>query len=159
MDCWVQLQRLRAYYEKIRIGKPSDRMKLAVAPTTTGLRKEGHSYIVAVEGKPSGDMRPVDGRGSMGNTVTRHAPKMVIPQLQADDHATRVGESSSKLEDVMQYNLEGAENLEELKSFLGRFKVEAKRWLGLLELGREHKGEEKSGGLLVGAVGGVKAQC
>jgi hypothetical protein len=159
MDCWVQLQRLRAYHEQIRLGRTSDKMKLADAPTMTRLRREGHSYVAAVEGKPTDDMRPVDGRGSLSNTGTQQAPNMVIPQLQAGDHATGAGESSFKLGDVMQYNLKGAENLKELKSFLRCFKVEAERWLGLLGLGREHKGEEKLGGLHVGAAGVVKAQC
>jgi len=35
----------------------------------------------------------------------------------------------------LKQNIDKAKNLEELKSFLRHFKEEAKRWLGLLEVG------------------------
>lgn len=48
--------------------------------------------------------------------------------------------------------------MEDLKNFLRHFKTEVERWLGLLELGCEHKEETESGGLHDGVEGG-KAQC
>jgi hypothetical protein len=53
-----------------------------------------------------------------------------------------------------------AKNLEDWKSFLRFFKMEAERWLGLLEMGFQNKDVGGSCGLQVGLVSGtVKAQC
>lgn len=65
----------------------------------TGLRRDGHSYLTALGGKLIGNVRLVDGSGSLDNTGT--APNMVIPQLQASGHATGAGVALFKIGDVM----------------------------------------------------------
>jgi hypothetical protein len=52
----------------------------------------------------------------------------------------------------MKLNMGDVKNLEDLKSFLRFFKMEAEHWLGLLELGLKNKDVGESGGLQVGLV-------
>jgi hypothetical protein len=118
----------------------------------TGLCQDGRSYVAVLEGRTTGEAIIDARRDSLGNAGSRTEPKMESPYLKVGDHATGAGVSTLKMEDVMKLNMGDVKNLEDLKSFLRFFKMEAEHWLGLLELGLKNKDVGESGGLQVGLV-------
>jgi hypothetical protein len=156
VDVWVQLQKLTAYHAKQHAGGIVAGRKYDASLKATSLRREGQSYAVVLGGKTtSGVGVPVEGRGRID---TRTEPKKEIPLIMASDHAEEGGFTNSNpsaisiMGNVMEHNLEEAKNMEELKSFLRHFKVEAERWLGFLELSCVNKNIE-TGGLHDGGKG------
>jgi hypothetical protein len=91
---------------------------------------------------------PAEGRGSR---VIRTEPENAVSLLEADDHAKERGVTFSNrpagsiMGNGLKQNLDEAKNLEELNSFLWHFKKEAKRWLGLSELGCGNEKTDSSG--------------
>jgi hypothetical protein len=160
LDCWVQMQRLKGYYDKQGQGRKTEGKQIVVALAMSGLCRDGRSYAAALEGRTTGEAITNMRRGSLSNTRSCTEAKMESPQSKAKDHIAKAGVSTLKMEDVMKLNMGDAKDLEDLKSFLRFFKREAECWLGLLELGLENKDVGESGGLQVGLVSeNVTAKC
>ncbi len=91
---------------------------------------------------------PAEGRGSR---VIQTEPEKEISVLEVGDHAEEMGVTFSNrlacsiMGNGLKQNLDEAKNLEELNSFLWHFKKEAKRWLGLSELGCGNEKTDSSG--------------
>jgi hypothetical protein len=139
-NCQTTMQSNRTVVGRNPVNAPK------AAPTALGLRREGQSYAAVLGGQKSeGGEVPAEGKGS---TVIRMEPEKEEALLTAGDHAEGRGVTFSNrlagsiLGNGLKQNLEEATNLEDLKIFLWKFKEEAERWLGLLELGH---GTEKTG--------------
>lgn len=101
LDCWVQMQRLKGYYDKQRQGRKKEGKQIVVSPAVTGLRQDKHSYAAALEGRTTGDDITDARRGSLGNYGSHTEAKMESPQSKVGDHAVGTSVSTLKMEEVM----------------------------------------------------------
>lgn len=127
---------LKLYYEKRREGvKKIGGAQNGELPVAMLVVLGGRSYAAAVEGKRHREERKSSNRGTLGSSGIQTKAKMGNPHSLAGDHAE--GDGSLKL------GLERAKNMQLLKNYLISLKTEAERWLGILEMGSEDKGEGK----------------